>query len=253
MKIKILTIITLFSINISSALGIPNSISITIIPSTIQFQLIDDIGNITGYNPQNNSVVNNIPNMIYLLHAEDSDDTTTPISKYNQGYNIGNKRVSNNVTINSGKYSLKLFGSNIPETYSIESNIFYYIENARIHYFQTKNLMYPNVVWTYEFNILATPPANQQIVLTKVSTPADLIKDLTTAGQLNYIGNKQFVSEIIKKAEALSLAKSDQKKEYTELLKEITEKYNKPEADEFVKQEAYTVLKEDLEYIISHL
>lgn len=43
------------------------------------------------------------------------------------------------------------------------------------------------------------------------------------------------------------------KGEYTELLKEITEKYNKPETDEYVKKEAYDVLKEDLEYIISHL
>lgn len=38
------------------------------------------------------------------------------------------------------------------------------------------------------------------------------------------------------------------RKEYTELLKEITEKYNKPEADEYVKKEEYDVLKEDLEY-----
>ncbi len=42
-------------------------------------------------------------------------------------------------------------------------------------------------------------------------------------------------------------------KEYKELLKEITEKYQKPEPDEFVKQEAYTVLKEDLDYIIAHI
>jgi polyhydroxyalkanoate synthesis regulator phasin len=105
----------------------------------------------------------------------------------------------------------------------------------------------------YEFDIPSVSPADGLIVLTKVSNSTDLIKDITTAGQLNYIGNKQFISEIIKKAEAVSLSKSEQKQGYTELLNEITEKYNKPEADEFVKQEAYTVLKEDLEYIISHI
>jgi hypothetical protein len=126
-------------------------------------------------------------------------------------------------------------------------------------------IIYPNAIWSYEFDVPTMPTNNGQIVLTKVSNSADLIKDLTTAGQLGYIGNAKFVTELTKEINEIEAEKAKgkiddgltsaqkAKKEYTELLKELTEKYNKPEADEFVKQEAYTVLKEDLEYIISHI
>lgn len=101
--------------------------------------------------------------------------------------------------------------------------------------------------------------------ITKIATSTDLIADITTAQKLNLIGNAKFVAGITKEINEIEAEKAKgkmddgltpaqkAKKEYTELLKEIAEKYNKPDGDEFVKQEAYTVLKEDLEYIISHL
>lgn len=107
----------------------------------------------------------------------------------------------------------------------------------------------------------------------RVASSNDFLADITTASKLGYLGNAEFASELIKKVqkiekERLAPQKPEEQKteeerhltpakkaikEYRELLKEITEKYQRPEGDEFVKQEAYTVLKEDLDYIIGHL
>ena len=118
-----------------------------------------------------------------------------------------------------------------------------------------------------------TPPANGQLILTKVSQPGDLIKDINTAASLGYIGNPKFVSEIIedineiekkratlwgyriqssievhkKSTETYSVSDN-----YREILEDITEAYNKPTTKKFVTAEGYNVLKEDLEYIIAH-
>ena len=101
--------------------------------------------------------------------------------------------------------------------------------------------------------------------ITKIATSNDLIADITTPQKLNLIGSSKFVTELTKEINEIEAEKAKgkvddsltpaqkAKKEYTELLNEITEKYNKPEGDEFVKQEAYTVLREDIEYIIGHL
>ncbi len=143
--------------------------------------------------------------------------------------------------------------------------------------YQAKHLIYPSTVWTYEFEVPATPPLSGQLMLIKAASPNDLIKDITTASQLGYIGNVKFVNELIKEMQEIEkerteVQKPDEKnrsqgdkekehltpaqkaiKAYKELLEEITKKYQRPQGDDFVKQEAYTVLKEDLDYIIGHI
>jgi hypothetical protein len=166
------------------------------------------------------------------------------------------------------KYKLTLYGSFVPIIAKMEIGLLWRTNMTDYAEYKGNKLIYPNTVWVYEFDVPVNPPTDNQIVLVKVAQPADLIKDLTTAGQLGYIGSSEFISEITKKInkieeKRLKPAEKDDdnkltpaqkaKKEYTELLNEITEKYNKPEGDEFVKQEAYTVLKEDIEYIIGHM
>lgn len=51
----------------------------------------------------------------------------------------------------------------------------------------------------------------------------------------------------------MALLKGDQKKGYEDILSELTSLYSKPEKDRFIKKEGYDVLKDDLDYIISHL
>ncbi len=108
----------------------------------------------------------------------------------------------------------------------------------------------------------------QPPVIKKVATSNDLIADINAASKLELIGNAEFVKELIKEVqkiekERLHPAENEEHdpatpaqraiKKYQKLLKEITEKYQRPEGDEFVKLEAYSVLKEDIEYIIGHI
>jgi polyhydroxyalkanoate synthesis regulator phasin len=240
-------IVSLCSLN--SAYAYVESIHISIAPEAIEFHLENPNGLITGYTP--NGVQEFIPEIPhYYEKGVYSYDSVPDLYNYDYFHVIETGFLPRQLT---GKYRIVIYGIKTPFVTNIHLSFGWSEDHSWNAKYSNSLLIYPNAVWTYEFDFPVTVPANGQIVLIKVAQPSDLIKDLTTAGQLGYIGNKQFVSEIIKKAEAIGLSKSEQKKEYTELLKEITEKYNKPTSDEFVKQEAYTVLKEDLEYIINHL
>ncbi len=108
----------------------------------------------------------------------------------------------------------------------------------------------------------------QPLKVIRVASPGGLIADINTASKLGFIGNAKFVSELIKEVQKIEKERLHPEenvehdpatpaqraiKKYQQLLKEIKETCQKPEADEFVKQEAYTVLKEDIEYIIAHI
>ena len=53
-----------------SAFGVPNGIYVAGGPATIEFQLIDPLGNTTGYDPTVNGKVENIPNTMYSVKQE---------------------------------------------------------------------------------------------------------------------------------------------------------------------------------------
>lgn len=248
MKKIILTILSIVLIN-AQAYASLEYISISTSPQTIEFHLENSAGSISGYTPS--GIMAQIPNITAYEKTSEITSGDDVLGEYEKSNSLKPKILPANIAI--GKYKIVIYGNTLPTNTRILIDMDW-SDNIQwdMKYIGFK-MIYPNAIWIYEFDVPATPINNGQIILTKVSTPIDLIKDLTTAGQLSYIGNKQFASEIIKKTEAIGLSKSDQKKGYTELLTEITEKYNKPEGDEFVRQEAYTVLKEDLEYIIGHI
>lgn len=163
----------------------------------------------------------------------------------------------------SGNYKLAIYTTKL-KIYQIDGWMME--RTVDMGYFTIKGIIDVGQVKYWE--IKYTPMQNP--VITRIATSSDLIADITTAQKLNLIGNAKFVTEITKEINEIEAKRTKvdpshgsgddgltpaqkAKKEYQELLKEITEKYNKPEADEFIKQEAYTVLKEDLEYIISHI
>lgn len=259
MKTKVFLILCCVFVFNTTALSLPTGFYAYIMPGNIQFQMTDPLGNTSGYDPASQTTLQNIPDTIYCLHREYEN-----ITKDNSQYTLGPDK-SNSRGAMVGTYKLKIFAPNTVENFTFGFNVSY--QNMVGHQIDIiyHAILYPNSVWTYELTIPVVPPANKQIILTKISTPADLIKDITTAGQLGYIGNPKFVTELTKEINEIEAEKAKGKvdggltpaqkgkKEYQELLKEITEKYNKPEADEFIKKEAYDVLTEDLEYIISHI
>ncbi len=192
----LIILIILMSFNIN-ALALPRELSLSISPSEVQYQLIDPFGNITGYNPLSNNVLNNIPNLSYIFSSEPMGASYP--TKYQKFHVISPNVISNTSTISIGKYKIKIFGSNTQDNFLLSLSIPYpHVGEMSI---DKKSFIYPNVSWTYEFDVPATPTNNEQIILTKVSTPADLIKDLTTAGQLGYIGNKKLVSKLVQTVE----------------------------------------------------
>lgn len=262
MKTKILIIIVLLLTINFQALGLPKSFHTVVVPGNIQFQMSDSMGNITGYNPTTKSIIMNIPNTLYFLFDEPYEGTRT---KDNSHYKLESQKYSNTIQMTPGMYKIKVFGTTTVENMNLYFNVFYQnIKGAQIMT-EHASIIYPNVTWTYEITIPDVPPATKNVPLIKVANPQDLITDINAASSLGYIGNAKFVSELVKDINEIEAKKAKgktddgltpaqkAKKEYAELLSEITEKYNKPESDEFVKKEAYDVLREDMEYIIEHL
>lgn len=223
----------------------------------IEFMFIDALGNRTGYDAQTKQIIKDShPNVQYGGSGSSDPDSgdvnlcskvigEVPISNYLQPFKI---------TITGlmlGKYDLYL---RISEATDYNWKAAY--KNGKIH-----NITDIGILHTYE--IAYTPYQPVQII--RIATQNDLIADIATAEKLNLIGSPNFVTELTKEINEIEAEKAKgkvddgltpaqkAKKEYTELLSEITEKYNKPESDEFVKKEAYDVLKEDLEYIIGHI
>lgn len=240
-----------------SAYAAPHSMQIDVFAKPfVNFKIVAPNGLATGYDP--NIQPNNLaPNLNEIQGAGygllDMPDTPDIIgTEFNYIKNIL-----------AGNYKIVCFGRGLVSYTIVIAYDWQPITTPPIS--QVKKIGFANTgtVQTYEIIVPDSPASG--IVINKIASPADLITDITTAGQLNYIGNARFVTEITKEINEIEAEKANgkmddgltpaqkAKKEYTELLKEITEKYNKPESDEFIKQEAYTVLKEDIEYIISHL
>jgi len=219
------------------------------------FMLVEQTGQRTGYDPGVRGVVfeSNSPTLTYYINALGGDETSymlqgkLPVEMMPLNMKLvvtGMQLTANNkivFTLRENKSGLK------------------YPQNS-VYMILTPILDVGQVV---TYNLAYTPL--KSIIATKIAVPTDLIADITTAQKLNLIGNTKFIAELTKEINEIESEKAKgkaddgltpaqkAKKEYTELLSEITEKYNKPESDEFVKQEAYTVLREDIEYIIGHM
>ncbi len=259
-KYLLFTIVVLISL-VSPCYANVNSVLIGIAPSTVEFHLADSNGNLTGYTP--GGVILQLPNLTYVVWNEPTVDPVRPDEIYHLIH-----RASSPFTIQPGKYKLTIYGTNIPTKARISIELRWSEDWRLVTKTSGLYLIYPNLIWSYEFDIPSIPPAAGKITLTKVATVNDLLTDIKAAGSLQYIGNAEYINELIKEVqkiekerlhpvenEAHDPATPAQRaiKKYQKLLKEITEKYQKPEPDEFVKQEAYAVLKEDLDYIISHV
>jgi len=229
----------------------------------IEFMFIDAMGNKTGYDGQTKQIIkDNYPNMQYGGSGSSDPDSgdvnlcskvigSVPTPSYLQPFKI----IVSGLQLN--KYEIDFTTG--------ESTDY----NWRAKYLYSNIKGWIDIGQQHTYEIMYTP--YQPVQITRIATSTDLIADITTAQKLNLIGSSEFVSEITRKInkieeKRLKPAQKDKdddkngltpaqkaKKEYQELLNEITEKYNKPESDEFVKQEAYTVLREDLEYIIGHI
>ncbi len=238
-----------------------------------QFMIIDPNGKKTGYDPVSKTIIapkGVLSNMEYH-GGYISEDPNAPTDNHYQLQGI--------LGIDMTPFTFKLIitGMKLGKeeiVIGLEENEQYapYPQNHKgdvIH-----SLLDVGQVSTYEFNYVPL----KSLTRVKIATPADLIADITTSCKLGYIGNAKFVNELIKEIQEIERERTEVQKpeehqqktqgdkekehltpaqravkEYKELSKEITEKYQKPEADEFVKQEAYTVLKEDLDYIIAHI
>ncbi len=267
-RILLILIISLFFA--SSAYAV--DILMSTFDDNIQFMIVDYNGKRTGYDPSIKSVVSEsgLPNMMYeewnpanpaLSEAEEPNELTYDL----QGRFPIDMQPFNIKVVITG---MRLAYSKIVLSFRENKSGLSFPQNSK------SVIMYPildiNQTATYE---IAYVPL-QSLVATKAANPNDLIADINAASKLGYVGNAEFVNELIKKVQKIEKertavqkpeeSKSDKEKEHLtptqkaikedkELLKEITEKYQRPEADEFVKQEAYTVLKEDLDYIIGHI
>ncbi len=244
---------------ISSAYATDSSLYFHSTSDKIHFVVTDPAGKRTGYDPiLNQKYSENIPDAGYGI----ANDTGDPVDTVNA-------LINNNAV--DGIYRIKVIGT-VLTRYSLSIS---YERPLRIPAIHKVSFTDVNKIDNYEFNYnYAAGRAGTTLILTKIVSPSDLLADITIAGKLGYIGNTKFVNELIKEIQAIEKGRtavrkpeegqgdkekehltSAQKaiKEYKELLKEITEKYQRCEKDEFVKKEAYTVLKEDLDYIISHV
>lgn len=291
-RASLVTILIMFWAN--AALGLPSDLNAYMSPSEVQFQVIDPAGNVTGYDPATGKIVNNIPNTHYFMDQE----PTGPVepTKYQKFMVIQPTLISDTTTVATGIYTIKVFGSVMPEDFHFTMQLYYHGYMGPQVFGEASGTVTPNTTLTYQMTVPAVPPPGGQMPITmiassssvpalppaqtppasggagvqnppaKVVTPADLIAEITAAGQSGQIGNAEFVNELIKKVNALEKEQTESQehpnevssaqkaiKKYQKFLKEITERYQKPEKDEFVKQEAYAVLKEDLDYIISHI
>lgn len=251
---KILTII-IFLI-ISSPAYASMSIYIGTKNTNAQFMLVDYNGNRTGYDPITQSLISEtkLPSITYFIGNSDH-----PVYVLQGRYPVTMTPLNMKIVLTGAQLS-----SNIGVAVEIEETDsgLAFPQSTVLKGFMT--ILDVNQVSTYD---VAYTPA-QTFVFTKVAVPSDLIADITTAGKLNLVGNQLYINELIAKVNAIENARTQPttaitgedehdddkkltpaqraKKSYQKLLQEITDKYNKPEANEFVKQEAYNVLKDDL-------
>ncbi len=218
-------------------------------------------GKRTGFDPiTNQTFKEDYPNSSYFI----DNQTGLPQDNINE--------FSCDIAID-GLYTIKIIGKALSKYYIAVD----YPRPLPLQAVSINGFADVNKVDTYAFNYnFAAGQAGTILKPIKVAMPSDLIADVTAAGKLGYIGNTKFVNELIKEIQEIekertNVRKPEEQKDkerkenehlttaqkaikaYKELLEEITEKYQRCEKDEFVKQEAYMVLKEDLDYIIGHI
>ncbi len=223
--------------------------------------LTDPFGKRTGFDPiANQTFKEDYPNSSYFIENQ------TGLENENHHVFVCNDA-------KDGIYTIKVTGKTLRK-YSIFVS---YPRPIPLHSITIMGFTDANKVdnYTFDYNFMA---GKNGTILTpvKVAMPSDLIADITAAGKLGYIGNQEFINELVKKVQKIEkerteVQKPEEQKDkerkdnehitpaqkaikvYKELLEELTEKYQRCEKDEFVKKEAYTVLKEDLDYIIGHI
>lgn len=246
-----------------------DTIKIRVSPDIIDFYVEDISGKISGYT--DTQLLLQIPYMdAYWATSEVNEPNPLPSQKWNELYTSHSESF-----IPPGKYKLVIYSPHVTTPTNISISIDMTWSNTGVIKSATiSNIysMFPGSVYTYEFDIPAIP-VNGEILLTKVSTPVDLIKDINAAASLSYIGNPKFASEIIedineiekKRTKMLANASRSSAEvhkkttevynvadNYREILQELDEAYSKPTAKKFVNQEAYIILRKDIEYIIAH-
>lgn len=246
-----------------------DTIKIRVSPDIIDFHVEDINGKISGYT--DTQLLLQIPYMdAYWSNSDVNEPNPLPSQKWNELYTSHSESF-----IPPGKYKLVLYSPNITTPTNVRISIDMTWSNTGViksAIISNTYSMFPGSIYTYEFDIPAIP-VNGELILTKVAAPADLIKDINTAASLNYIGNPKFVAEIIedineiekkrtlilknasrsatevhkKSTETYSVADN-----YREILEELNEAYRTPSAKKFVNQDAYIILRKDIEYIIAH-
>ncbi len=239
-------------------------IGISTLNENVQFMLIDANGKRTGYEPITGKVVSEsgLPFMIYYISNVESS-VPLPVHEPTQ-YMLQGEFPTDNIPLNM---KLVVVGMKLAVAKSITVDLEEYTGSPTIRNYKAATittLLDAGQIANYE---LAYTPS-RALVVTKAATSNDLIADINSARKLGLIGNAEFVNDLIKEVqkiekERLHPEENDEHepatpaqraiKKYQKLLQEIKETCQKPEPDEFVKQEAYAVLKEDLDYIIAHI
>lgn len=255
-----ISIVILLILIINSINAYADTLHIMISPTNTKFYLEDMYGKKTGRTP--NGLLQQIPYADQFGRSgETGVDNPTPYQSWDEIYTS-----DSNAFIPPGKYKLVVFGNNISTVTMIVMRIDIY-KNGSAGGGTPVDYILPGLTYTYEFEIAPTPATNN-FNFTKISNPQDMIMEINAFAKIGYIGNAEFVNEIIKKIHKIEENRTETekdddkhtltsnqkaKKEYQELLNEITEKLNKPEKDEFIQGLAFVALKKDLEYIIGHL
>lgn len=252
-KYIIILLVSLIANTFGNAYASLTYFQIIVTPININFHLEDAKGNISGYIPE--GIADEIPNMgFYMKSGEPGESFSSHKIEQNGSDNL----------ISPGKYKLVLYGSTKIEQAKIGIDLGY-SENSMGAGAMLVEYVLPNTIGIYEFDVPSMPPINN-ITLIKVSTPNDLITDINALVKENYIGDSKFVTEVINKIQEIEkkrvkpATKDDKltsaqkaKKEYQEMIKELYEKYQKPDKNGYVDGLAFSILQRDLDYIINHI
>lgn len=257
--IHIMILLAFLMINIIIQNAYADTIEIKVSPIEIEFYLEDTQGRKTGIT--SNDFLQQIPYADqYGADSEAGVENPGPYQKWNRLYTS-----DSGAYIPSGKYKLVINGNNINKETQVLMRIDAYMNNNSIMA-APGDYIFPGRVNTYEFDLPGQiSPTTGQLIVTKVSTPNDLIADINALAKANYIGNAKFVAELIKDIQEIEAERAKgkiddgmtpaqkAKKEYQEFLKELNEKNIKPEKDEYVDGLAIWILQRDLDYIIGHI
>lgn len=258
-KIYIAILLILLITNTIAQNAYADTINIKVSPSNIEFYLEDSQGRKTGITP--NDFLQQIP------YADQYEVSSAPgvenPGTYQQWTRIYTS--DSEAYIPPGKYKLVIYGNNINSETQIIISINVYMNKKTIMAIPG-DYVFPGRINTYEFDLPGQiSPTTGQLIVTKVSNPADLIADINALGKASYIGNQHFVSELIKDINEIEKERAQNKiddgltpaqkakKEYQEIIKELNEKNIKPEKDEYVDGLAVWILQRDIDYIINHI